>query len=182
MVSNGGSVADFGALVEAAIRAAVLAKAPRRTVAAAAAAVASAVMAELRGRKGSVGEVAGPSAASRRRKKRKRKRPKRDAAETDDGVATKDGGGGDEKAGKDNAAVDAGSVGDAAAKEATEARSRRREEFCVAPWKRLGPDWDPNDSFSEESADDAVCDDPACNEGDIAEPSMVGTYAASSSG
>ena len=88
MVDNGGSSASaFSALpcalVEAAVRASVLAGAPRRTVAATAAAVASAAMAAMQGGNGSRGGAAEPmtSAAAKRRKKKKKK--KEDAKKED---------------------------------------------------------------------------------------------------
>ena len=73
MASDGGFVA--ASLVDVAVRAAVLAGAPRRTVAATAAAVATAVMVALRLGAGAGGGAAAapPSASQARRAKRKKK-------------------------------------------------------------------------------------------------------------
>ena len=82
MLVDSTNVAAVATLVEAAVRSAVLAKAPRRTVAAAAAAVASAAIAAMRSSNGAAGVFAEPSVASvqlkkkRRRKKRKVKNQK----------------------------------------------------------------------------------------------------------
>ena len=76
MASDGGFAA--ASLVDVAVRAAVQAGAPRRTVAATAAAVASVVMMELRGSAGASGRASAPppSASKRRRIKRKKKAEK----------------------------------------------------------------------------------------------------------
>lgn len=79
MASNNGSAA--ASLLDVAIRAAVQAGAPRRTVAATAAAVASVVMVELRGSAGARGDAsATPSASQKRRLKRKKKAEKEKVA------------------------------------------------------------------------------------------------------
>ena len=82
MASASGIPPAMSAL-DVAIRAAVQAGAPRRTVAATAAAVASVVMAELRcGGGATSGAAASPSAAKRRRTKRKKKAEKERLAAT----------------------------------------------------------------------------------------------------
>ena len=83
MASNGGAALAVS-LVEAAVRAAVLSGAPRRTVAAAAAAVASAMVAG-RGSDGARAGASEPSAVSeRRRKKNRRKKERRKEARAGD--------------------------------------------------------------------------------------------------
>mmetsp|Transcript_77040 Transcript_77040/g.133306 ORF Transcript_77040/g.133306 Transcript_77040/m.133306 type:complete len:196 (+) Transcript_77040:78-665(+) len=80
MASDGGLPAAMS-LVDVAVRAAVLAGAPRRTVAATAAAVASVVMAELRGVASARGETScPPSVSKRRRMKRKKQAEKKKLA------------------------------------------------------------------------------------------------------
>ena len=74
MASDGGSAA--ASLLDVAIRAAVAAGAPRRTVAATAAAVAHVALVELRGGAGAKGGAAAPSASQKRRTKRKKKAAK----------------------------------------------------------------------------------------------------------
>ena len=72
MASDGGSVS--ASLLDVAVRAAVLAGAPRRTVAATAAAVATAVMVAMRNGAGVGGGAADiPTASQLRRTKRKKK-------------------------------------------------------------------------------------------------------------
>jgi hypothetical protein len=110
MASDGGAALAVS-LVEAAVRAAVAANAPRRTVAAAAAAVASA-MAALHGGNGARAGTTEPSATSERQRKKnqrkkERRRAARDAATADAGTAPSQGDG--EHPGSP-AAADAGPV------------------------------------------------------------------------
>ena len=79
MASNNGLPAA-ASLVDVAVRAAVLAGAPRRTVAATAAAVASVVMVELRGDDGGRGAAKAPLSASKRRRMKRMKKAAKEKA------------------------------------------------------------------------------------------------------
>ena len=102
MASNGGLPFAAASLLDVAVRAAVSAGAPRRTVAAIAAAVASVVMADLRSSASASGGASDPpSASKRRRQKRKKQAEKKrlatpaSAPECDDGAAGRDEGSGE---------------------------------------------------------------------------------------